>query len=289
MTATTFHAAELETSLADMSHFASALVNGGAFHTGSILTPATVELMESAHRTLHPLLPGAAYGFTEMRRNGWRALQHDGVTDDFASRLVVVPEAKLSYFIVARGHSGTEFWRALDNGLFDKLLPARTPETSAGSSDGPTPTQADARAVAGRYESIRTAAAEVAPLKVGGRLTVGAGDGAALILTGSHAATLTPRPGGYWASADNNLIATRVMGELVLSDGPYGSLALYKRPELYLLLALVALLGGAGLVVFERRGKPTPLLSSKRALGLAGASVVFLLLSAVVWLLTPNA
>jgi CubicO group peptidase (beta-lactamase class C family) len=289
MTATRFRDAELETDLADMSHFATALVNGGAFQNGRILTPATVEQMESTHYTLHPVLPGAAYGFTEMRRNGWRALQHDGVTDDFVSRLVVVPDAKLSYFIVARGRAGPEFWRTLDNGLFDKLLPARNGDASASSPGGPVPTQADAQAVAGRYESIRTKLANVAPLKLGGRLTVRAGEAAALILTGSESATLIPRPGGYWASADNNLVAVPVTGELVLSTGPYGRLSLYKRPQLYLLLALLALLTGAGLLVFQRRVRPLRLVPRDPVLGFAGAGAVFLIVSAFVWLLTPGA
>jgi hypothetical protein len=71
------------------------------------------------------VLPGAAYGFTELRRNGWRGLQHDGAERDFETRLVLVPEAKSAYFIVVEGKPGAEFWHSLDEGFFDRLFPPR--------------------------------------------------------------------------------------------------------------------------------------------------------------------
>ncbi|HEY4263802.1 MAG TPA: serine hydrolase domain-containing protein [Micropepsaceae bacterium] len=289
MTATAVRGAELETNLTDMSHFAIALVNDGVFQNGRILMPASVESMQSTHYTSYPLLPGAAYGFTEMRRHAWRALQHDGAAGDFASRLVIVPEAKLGYFIVVQGAEGPEFWRALDNGLFDRLLPAQGHDVRATPAGAPAPTQADAEAMAGPYESIRTLATDAAPLKLGGRFTARAGGSAELILTGSPSATLTPRPGGYWGSADGNLIAVPVMGNLMLSTGAYGRLALYKRPGLYLALALLALIAAGSLFIFERRGKQPRRLPMSPVLGLAGAGVIFALLSAVLWLLSPGA
>lgn len=288
MMATAFRGGRLETSLADMSHLAIALVNGGVFQSGHILMPTTVESMESTHFTPHPALPGSAYGFTEMRRNGWRALQHDGAMDDFNSRLVIVPEAKLGYFIVAEGRTGAEFWRALDNGLFDRLLAARNAQ-NAGVPGAPAPTEADARRVAGRYEPIRNAAAGVAVLKLGRRLTASAGAGAALILTGAENATLAPRPGGYWGSADGNLNAVALNGELVLSTAGYGPLAFYKRPELYAWLGLLVALAAGGFLYYERRRTPQARFPSDPVLGLASASVVFLLLSAFVWLFAPGA
>jgi CubicO group peptidase (beta-lactamase class C family) len=95
MTATAARNGRLETTLADMSHLATALVNGGAYGTGRILEPATVDLMERNHFAPHPAIPGAAYGFPEMLHNGWRALQHDGATREYTARMVIVPEAKV--------------------------------------------------------------------------------------------------------------------------------------------------------------------------------------------------
>jgi hypothetical protein len=289
MTATAVRGAELETNLTDMSHFAIAQVNDGVFQNGRILMPASVESMQSTHYMPYSLLPGAAYGFTEMRRHAWRALQHDGAAGDFASRLVIVPEARLGYFIVVQGAAGPEFWRALDNGLFDRLLPAQGHDVRATPAGAPAPTQADAEAMAGPYESIRTLATDAAPLKLGGRFTARAGGSGELILTGSPSATLTPRPGGYWGSADGNLIAVPVMGNLMLSTGTYGRLALYKRPGLYLALALLALIAAGGLFIFERHGKQPRRLPVSPVLGLAGAGTIFALLSAVLWLLSPGA
>ncbi|HXJ02820.1 MAG TPA: serine hydrolase domain-containing protein [Micropepsaceae bacterium] len=278
----------LQTTLADMGHLTIALVNGGVFQNGRALMPASVELMESTHVTLHPALPGWAYGFAETPRNGWRVLQHDAVNGAFASRLVIVPEAKLGYFIVAEGPTNAQFWRALDDGLFDRLLPPHA-ASSAASASGPAPTQTDAERVAGRYEFVRTPASDAASLKQGPRLNVRAGPGAELNLTGAETGTLAPRPGGYWASADGNVNAVALNGDLVLSTGRYGPLAFYKRPELYSFLALLAALAAGGFVAYERRRTPQARFPSDPVLGLASASIVFLLVSAFVWLFAPGA
>ena len=288
MRSTAFRDSGLETSLADMSHLAIALVNGGGFQNGFVLMPATIETLESTHFTPHPALPGAAYGFTQTRRNGWRALQHDGAAGEFASRLVVVPDAKLGYFIVAEGRTTSEFWRALDDGLFDKLLAARSNAAGPTATSGAAPVQADAERVAGRYEPMRNGAAGAAPLKLGRHLTVRTGPGAALVLSGAENATLAPQPGGYWANADGNVVAVAVNGQLMLSTGSYGPLAFYKRPDPYAWLALLVALATAGFVVYERRRKPQTRFPSEPVLGLASASVVFILLSAFVWLLAPG-
>ena len=287
MSATAFRGGNFQTTLADMSHLAIALVNGGAFGSGRILEPASLDLMESTHFTLHPALPGWAYGFAEMRRNGWRALQHEGLAGDFASRLVVVPDARIAYFIVVDGRAGAEFWRALDDGLFDKLLAMRG-ITGTTASASPAPGAAQARRVAGLYQPVRDAAASAAALKLGNfRLAVRAANDGSLVLTGAQDATLTPRAGGYWGSGDGNLNAVARDGRLVLSTGAYGPLALYARPALYAWLALLAALAAGGVVHYERRRKPQTIFPSDPVLGLASASVVFLLLSALVWLLAP--
>lgn len=287
MAATGPHEGRLETTLADMGHLAIALVNGGAFQNGRILEPATVELMESTHYTLHPALPGWAYGFAEMRRNGWRALQQEGVARGFASRLVIVPDAKLSYFIVVQGRTGASFWRALDDGLFDKLLAPRAAETIAGGTAAPA--GSDAVAVAGVYQPARDTVSFLAGLKLGGRLSVQAASDGALILSGAENARLAPRPGGYWASADGNLNGVARDGRLLLSTGPYRPLALYERPELYAWLALFAALASAGAMYYERRNNPANTFPSDPVLGIASASAVFMLASIFVWLFAPAA
>jgi hypothetical protein len=90
-----------------------------------------------------------------MRRNGWRALQYDGEWQSSPrsqARLVVVPEAKLAYFVVIDGEAGARFWRTLDDALFDRILPAHDAPASE-APPAPAPVLRDANAVAGLYEA----------------------------------------------------------------------------------------------------------------------------------------
>jgi CubicO group peptidase (beta-lactamase class C family) len=285
MMATAYRDGNVGTNLADLSQLAIALVNARNMQGAHILTPASIDLMESTRFMTHPALPGWTYGFAEMRRNGWRALQHDGAGGNLGSRIVIVPEAKLAYLFLAQGNSDKEFWRALDNGLFDKLLRPRANTPVPGSQSTPPLTDTDAARVAGVYEPIGNEASNIAGLKRGGRIKVRADGGAVLILTGGENATLTPRPGGYWASGDGNLTAVTSNGELLLSSGIYTPLAFYKRFDLYAWFALLVAILAAGLVSYEARRRSEAHFPSDTVLGLASACGVFLLLSLGVWLL----
>jgi CubicO group peptidase (beta-lactamase class C family) len=290
MKATARRDGRLETTITDLSHLIVALANGGAFENGRILQPESVAAMESTHATAHPALPGWAYGFAELHRNGWRGLQREGRTDEFAFRLVVVPDAKLGYILLARGRTEAPFWRALDDGLFDKTLPPRAATEVAASSAKPAPDAAAAREVAGDYEPVRDEALSLAVLEQGDRrLTVRAGNDGALILTGAENATLTPRPGGYWGTANGNLNAVSTSGRLLLSTGAYRPLALYKRSELYVWLALLAALGAPASFFYERRRNLVNVFPSDAVVAAASASVVLLLLSVLLWLFAPTA
>jgi CubicO group peptidase (beta-lactamase class C family) len=290
MKATVLRDGQLETTISDLSHLVVALANDGAFENGRILQPETVVLLERTHVTPHPALPGWAYGFAELRRNGWHALQRDGRSGEFALRLVVVPDAKLGYVLVARGRTEAPFWRALDNGLLDKSLPPRAATEAGASIATPPPDLAAARAVAGDYEPVQGERFSLAVLKRGDhRLSVRAGNDGALVLSGAENARLTTRPGGYWGTADGNLNAVSVDGRLLLSTGAYRPLALYKRPELYALLALLAALGAPAAFYYERRRKFVRVFPSDSVLAAAGASIGLLLLSVFVWLFAPAA
>jgi hypothetical protein len=279
----------METNLAGMGRFLGVLNTGGVYEKGAILGPATVDLMDRTHFTLHQALPGAAYGFAEMRRAGWRALERDGVAGDFDLRLVLVPEAKIGYFIAVDGHAGAEFWRTLDNGLFDKLLAPRG-STTFDLRGTPAPTFAEASAAAGYYEGAEMAASDLAALKIeGSRLNVSARADGALMLSGAENGVLAPRPGGYWATENGNLTAVRRGDRLLLSTGGYQPLALYKRPLLYAAFALATLLVGIGAFMHRRRKIPNERLPNNLVLGFGSATAAFLLASVLVWLLSPTA
>ena len=231
-----------------MGRLLVALINGGAFEGTQILAPETIALMEKTGFSIHPALSGWTYGFAEMRRNGRRALQRDGVwrsDPTIEARMVVVPEAKLAYFIVVEGEAGATFWRILDDALFDRIFPETN--SAAEFPQTPPPDAAQARAVAGSYESSDEPLALAAPLKSAGqRIGVRATDDGKLHLSGGENAVLTPQPGGYWAAMGGNLNAVASDGRLILSTGIYRPLRFWKRPELYASLALVSVIGATG-------------------------------------------
>jgi hypothetical protein len=288
MKATARRDGRLETTITDLSHLIVALANGGAFENGRILQPESVAAMQNTHAAVHPALPGWAYGFAELRRNGWRGLQLDGRAGEFSWRLVVVPEAKLGYVLIARGRTDAPFWRALDDGLFDKALPPRAAADAAPSTI-PIPDSAVANAVAGDYEPAQGEAFSLAVLKRGDRLSVRASNDGTLILSGAENAALTPRPGGYWGTADGNLNAVSVDGRLLLSTGAYRPLALYKRAQVYAWLALLAAFGAPASFYYERRRHLVRVFPSDAVLAAASISVVLLFLSVFVWLFAPAA
>lgn len=274
--------AGIQTTPMDMSHLAIALVHEGAFENGRILQPDSVERMQASVPAPHPALPGDVFGFTGMRRHGWRGLQHDGDAAGVETRLVIVPEAKLAYFIAVTGRPNAAFWHTFDDGLFDKLLPPRKPDQTA-FGDAAAPGPAEAGRVAGFYEPARDSVGGVAPLKRAGMLRVRAMAEGTLVLTGDEDATLSPKPGGYWESADANIVAVARDGQLMLSTGAYGPLAIYKRSGFYALLALLAAIGTGVILWREQRGAAP----NSAVLGAAGVCIGFLLLSVFVWLFSP--
>src|SRR5262249_38902459 len=151
------------------------------------------------------------------------ALQYDGGTRGFTARMVIVPEAKVAYVIVAQGNPGERFWRALDDGVFGKLFPTRKPAQAEAARD-PAPGVAEARRVAGAYELVRDSRTLPVSLKLGHRLFVGAAADGSLVVSGAENGTLHPMPGGYWDNGNGNLRAAARGGELVLSTGVYGPL-----------------------------------------------------------------
>jgi hypothetical protein len=267
-----------------------ALLDGGAFEGGRILEPSTVDAIEQTQYSIHPALPGWGYGFAEMRRNGRRAFQRDGVWLDnphIEARMVVVPEANLAYFVIVEGQGGSSFWRTLDDALFDRLLP-RDAASTVGVPQTPAPDLAQAKRVAGVYEASDEPLALAAPLKFKDRgLSVQASNDGSLMLSGAESAVLRPQPGGYWAVESGNLNAVASDGRLVVSTGLYRPLRLWKRPALYALLALVSAVGAAGAFAAERRGQRVAKPLARLAPALAGAVAAFLAIALFVWHLSP--
>jgi hypothetical protein len=128
----------------------------------------------------------------------------------------------------------------------------------------------------------------VAPLKHAGALRVRALDEGTLVLTGDEQATLAPKPGGYWQSADGAVAAVASGGKLWLTGAAYAPLPIYKRPLLYGVLALIAALATAALIWRQRQTNIVPPPTKNPALAGAGVTILLLFLSVVVWLFSPT-
>ena len=240
MTRSGFGASGFTTTANDASHFLLALTNGGAWGQERILLPETLDRMQRAHDAEYPAAPGSSYGFAEESRNGWRALQDDGMADGppVQSRIVFAPEARLAYLVVVMGRADTQFWRTLDDSLYDRLLP---PRTEVSGLAGAAPGAAEAGAASGTYipgDRIQSAAAFLKtlrrPLYVEAR-----GDGT-LVLSGAEKATLMPHAGGFWLSEGTELPAVYQDGHLNLGDITYVRFHVWERPGLYAWLAVLA-------------------------------------------------
>jgi CubicO group peptidase (beta-lactamase class C family) len=89
-------------SLSDMARYAGWLLSGGSH---DVLRPATLEEMTSAHHSIGAGPPGMGLAFTLHECAGHPAFGHDGNMPDFASVLLVVPEAGVA--VVVLTNTGT--------------------------------------------------------------------------------------------------------------------------------------------------------------------------------------
>jgi hypothetical protein len=278
-----FDGANFLTTPGDASKLLLALADAGMIGGVQAVEPQSFERMFRVEPAPHPILPGHTESFAEMRRSGWSALVRDEESDRTQSRLVVVPDAKLAYLISFTGRPGASVWRAADDALFDKMLPAHGPSDVAAEA-GAAPTLAQAQRVAGTYEPEPS---RLSFLKTAARLRVSARDDGSLVLSGADESVLMPRPGGYWSSDDGNQNAVADDGGLLLSTGAYRPLAFWKRPLMYALLALLGALSTAGAAIRQRRSATA--IPHDLVLWTGGLTTALLFLSLLVWHLAPGA
>jgi len=221
----------------DMSHFLGALIGSGRAGGENILLPATVELMQRGHYSLHPELPGWSYGFAEMQRNGWRALQRDGHllgTSSFQSRILVIPELQIGYFISVSSEASPEFWQTLDANLFDRLAPDRVAAGNLRTS--PEPSAQDALQVTGLYRP-RIDPDKAVFLRTGRDFLRVAAEGAVLRLSGAENLALYPISGGAWRSQETLIPAAFSDGVFWFGSTAYLPVRSWQNPGYYLVAA----------------------------------------------------
>jgi CubicO group peptidase (beta-lactamase class C family) len=83
----------------DMARFMIAHLAQGRFDGRTILSPGAAELMHRQHATMHPRVPGWAYGFQLSNANGRRILEHGGDIGGFSSLLVLLPDEGVGFFV----------------------------------------------------------------------------------------------------------------------------------------------------------------------------------------------
>jgi CubicO group peptidase (beta-lactamase class C family)/heat shock protein HslJ len=83
----------------DMAHFMIALLQGGRYRDIQLLNSDTVRLMFQQQFTAHPSLGGITYGLFEIYGNGQRLLIRDGDGWGFRSRMMLIPDQNLGFFV----------------------------------------------------------------------------------------------------------------------------------------------------------------------------------------------
>lgn len=138
----------------DMCRFMLAFLNKGSLEGATILNPGTVEQMLSRQFESHAALNAIGLSFMQYDMHGVAAWGHGGDSIAFHSDLWLVPDAQFGFFISYNsaaprpGGGRGEVMRA----LFDRYFaPATPPLTFVDDATA----RADARAVAGTYETSR--------------------------------------------------------------------------------------------------------------------------------------
>jgi CubicO group peptidase (beta-lactamase class C family) len=89
----------LRTTAADVNRFMLALLGGGEVQGARILEQATTQLMFTQQFAPHPKMGGISYGFFEHLENGQQVFLRDGDGIGTRSRMVLIPDQDLGFFI----------------------------------------------------------------------------------------------------------------------------------------------------------------------------------------------
>ncbi len=122
----------------DMARFIQAMLGGGRLGNERILTPASVATLWRNSVANAPGLPGMAHGFMVAREAGPRMVGHGGNTGDFHSYLLLVPEAKLGFYVSYTGGQGSYGARTeLSDAIVGRLFPQTPAPRYAGREPAP--------------------------------------------------------------------------------------------------------------------------------------------------------
>jgi CubicO group peptidase (beta-lactamase class C family) len=130
----------------DMAHFMIALLQSGRYGDTRILNDDTVQLMFQQQFSAHPSLGGITYGLFEIFTNDQRLLIRDGDGWGFRSRMVLIPDQNLGFFVNYNNEDADILREDLVSRFLDHYYPVSV-------QDPPTP-RADFENQVGQFTGI---------------------------------------------------------------------------------------------------------------------------------------
>ncbi|MCP5009077.1 MAG: beta-lactamase family protein [Aestuariibacter sp.] len=106
----------------DIANFMMAYLADGRFQDVRILQEATMQEMKQRQFTHHDALPGMAYAFDEMFINGHRVLAKSGGAPGMQSRMVLLPDENIGFFVTYNRYLGG-FHNELTTLIMDTYFP----------------------------------------------------------------------------------------------------------------------------------------------------------------------
>ena len=107
----------------DMAHLMIALLEGGQFEGNRIVEDGTTELIFQQEFTAHPKLGGVTCGLFEVFRNDQRIFLRDGDGWGFRSRMVLIPEQSLGFFVSYNNEDADSLREDLLNEFINHFYP----------------------------------------------------------------------------------------------------------------------------------------------------------------------
>lgn len=130
----------------DIGRFMIAHLGGGP----RILGAESLQLMHRRSAQSSALVDGVALGFMDAEMNGRRVLRHDGSTWFTHSELLLIPSARVGFFVTFNSVEGGYARRDVRKAFVDRYFPAGLAQPSAYQKAGQ-----DIGEYAGRYRSLR--------------------------------------------------------------------------------------------------------------------------------------
>jgi CubicO group peptidase (beta-lactamase class C family) len=148
-------AGALTTTAADMSRFMLAHLQQGSLDGFQMLDPATTALMHSPTQTSLPGFGVMAHGFFLGTQNGRAVLGHGGDTIVYHTEMNLLPQEGVGIFFTYNSRGKDEAVYGARKELFDGFMNRYFPAASSAAPATLATAAADARQIAGRYQSSR--------------------------------------------------------------------------------------------------------------------------------------